>query len=667
MLIRLLSIVVVVVSLTPALRAQKTVQLPFAANDNSGSQWVLQQMGFLSMQGNQPIFGQAGMITINGQGVRWRENQAQQDEKTGEIILGEATSASLQVQRRVYFDSETGQVRIVDVLSNSTNRDINVNVQLQSSVNFGLNAAGTITDAKGKNNPPIAWAGQTPVGRTALSIFAGKGAKTLPNLQYQQGNNIVQAQIPVRIPAGKTAAVAHLHQVVGTQEEAAAYVKDMREAMLFRYLPASVRKAIVNFPVGGSFVGEREVLRGDTFDVIELRSGDLLKGTLQQPKWSLTTFYGLIELPPERVNGVINIGQFRPRQLLFTDKGEIFSGQLSGDVLAITLSGGQELKVPFSQIARVGYRVRDGQDDDAEEGSDKPMLVLRSGDRILVEAPTDPIEVFTRYGQLKLPPKSVVSIQFQSEEHGVHDVMLVDGSKFQGLVSTPSFRFKLAGAASGQQIDVSQPAMLALVLVPDEAAVSGETPVCRLVNGDLLAGRLEGSLKLEAAFDTLDLPGQQVRSVARRGEEGSDVQVSMWDGTSVSGQLDRPTMQLLLSGGTPVEVPLALLERYDNPRPRPADAMVQRVREIVGRLSADDFKDREAAERELVKLGPAIIPVLRELRDAQGPEAQSRIEAVLKTLESVKSDGSELQPRRERPNAVRFNVRQVEQGVVVFE
>jgi len=394
---------------------QKTVSLPYTANDNSGNQWVLQQMGLLNMQGNQPIFGQAGMLTVNGQNLRWRENQIQQDEKSGELIFGDASAANLIVQRRVYFDAESGYARVVDVFTNKTDREVSVTVQLQTHVNYGINAAGTIADPKGKNNPPIAWAGQTPVGRTALSIFAGKGAKFLPNIQYQQGNNMVQAQFPLKIPAGKSAAVGHLHGTTVTQDEAATYIKDMREALLFRYLPVNDRKSLVNFHSGSSFVGDREVLRGDTFDVVELRSGDLLKGTLQQKSWALTTFYGPVELPSDRVNGVINIGQFRPRQLVVTDKGEMFGGQLSTDTLAITLTGGQELKVPFSQIARVGYRLRAGESERTEDVAGQSVVILRSGDRMVVEPLTEPIEVFTRYGQLKLPPKSLVSIQFQSE------------------------------------------------------------------------------------------------------------------------------------------------------------------------------------------------------------------------------------------------------------
>lgn len=664
--------------------AQKSVSLPYTAADNSGNQWVVQQMGFINMQGNQPIFGQAGMIQVNGQSVRWRENQVQQDERSGEIIFGEANSANLSIQRRVHLDAESGYARVADVFTNKTDREISVNVQLQTHVNFGINSAGTINDPKGKNNPPIAWAGQTPVGRTALSIFAGKGAKLLPNIQYQQGNNMVQAQYALRVPPGKTLAIAHLHGTVGTPEEAAAYVKDMREPRLFHHLPPSIRKTLVNFPSGATLVGDREVLRGDTFDVVELRSGDLLKGTLQQKTWALTTFYGAVELPADRVHGVINVGQFRPRQLVVTDKGEMFGGQLATDTLAITLSGGQELKVPFSQISRVGYRLRAGESDEPEEVAGKSVVILRSGDRMVVEPPTAPIEVFTRYGPLKLPPKSVLSIQFQSEDHGVHDVLLVDGSKFQGLVATPTFTLRLAGGASGQQIEVTQASLLAVVISRGEATFDPDAANCRLANGDLLVGRLEGTLELETAFDTLELPGPQVRAVTRRTEEGGDVQVTLWDGTSVSGQLNSPTLPLMLAAGTAVEVPVALLNRYQNPRPRPADAMVKRVHEVVAKLSADDFKDREAAEQELLKLGPAIIPVLKEVRNAQGPEAQSRIDAVLKKLESAKSDAGAgparpgggrvvAQPvmeddcEQDEQMQVRFGVQQVEHGVLICE
>ena len=89
---------------------------------------------------------------------------------------------------------------------------------------------------------------------------------------------------------------------------------------------------------------------------------------------------------------------------------------------------------------------------------DKPVVMLRSGDRIGSQPPTAEIDVVTRYGTLKLPPKAISTIVFQSEEHGVHDVLLADGSKFAGLVSADSLTMKLAVTGGGPEQMVKFPA-----------------------------------------------------------------------------------------------------------------------------------------------------------------------------------------------------------------
>src|SRR5262245_49788152 len=83
-----------------AVRAPGTVTLPQTINDNSGNQWIIYQQGLMRQQGNMPLFGQAAMLTINGNQPSSNNNQARLDEKTGEYILENMNSAGLQVTRR---------------------------------------------------------------------------------------------------------------------------------------------------------------------------------------------------------------------------------------------------------------------------------------------------------------------------------------------------------------------------------------------------------------------------------------------------------------------------------------------------------------------------------------------------------------------------------------
>ncbi|HYO08189.1 MAG TPA: hypothetical protein VER17_04395 [Tepidisphaeraceae bacterium] len=633
--------------------AAGAISMPHSVTDASGNQWMIYPTGWVQLQGNQPLFSQAGMFTINGSQPGMRNNQAKLDDKTGEVVFENMSIAGYQLTRRILVDKEGSYIRYVDILKNPKAQDESVNVQLASNLNFGIEAGQNIQDPRRKDNA-IGFTTSNGNGRAIVDMYAGKGSKLLPNISYQQGNNTVQAQIQVAVPAGKEVAIVHLHGIVATPEQGVQFVEKFKEGKLLASLPAELRKAVVNFSAGQGFINDRELLRGDLFDVVEIRGGDQMRGSIKEQSFKLTTFYGDVELPASRVVGVINVGEFRPRQLIVTVDGEIFGGKLAKETLDLEMGTGQTTQIPLSQVTRAGYRKRDGEPE--EWTFDKPFVSLRSGERVGVEMPADPIEVVTRYGVLKLDPKSIATVVFQSEEHGVHDIHLTDGSKFAGLVSAAQFEMKLstgssttrpagdgggaaaaagAGAASPAPQVVRFPASSVSRIQfagPPAEAARDDAPTLTLMNNDTLVGGLVGAMKLDTAFDTLTIDAGQVRKLGRGKEGALDVQVTLWDASIVSGQLQEPTLTCQLESGVTVGIPVALVEEYNQPQPQPATGMIDKIKATVGQLNSDDWKVRDRAEAELTAMGPVVTGVLRQLRATQPPEAQQRIDQILASV-----------------------------------
>ncbi|HSV14616.1 MAG TPA: hypothetical protein VLI90_10165, partial [Tepidisphaeraceae bacterium] len=104
--------------------------------------------------------------------------------------------------------------------------------------------------------------------------------------------------------------------------------------------------------------------------------------------------------------------------------------------------------------------------------------------------------------------------------------------------------------------------------------------------------------------------------------------------TVFSGQLQSPDVQCHLASGVDVRVPIALIQNYSNPQSKAPTMMLDRIKAIVADLNADDWKQRDNAEHQLVNLGPAVAGTLKSLREKQPPEAQQRIDSVLKQLEN---------------------------------
>jgi hypothetical protein len=116
-------------------------------------------------------------------------------------------------------------------------------------------------------------------------------------------------------------------------------------------------------------------------------------------------------------------------------------------------------------------------------------------------------------------------------------------------------------------------------------------------------------------------------------DNAPDVSVTTWDGTVFSGQLESPDVVCHLGSGVDVRVPVALIAAYNNPVSKAPTMMLERINAIVADLNADDWKQRDAAEKQLLTLGPGVAGTLKGLRDKQPPEAQQRIDSVLKQLD----------------------------------
>jgi hypothetical protein len=227
-----------------------------------------------------------------------------------------------------------------------------------------------------------------------------------------------------------------------------------------------------------------------------------------------------------------------------------------------------------------------------------------------------------------------IGVQVPAYEHGIHEIALSDGSKFAGLVASEKFEMKLS-AAGNNNTSVTFPASAVgrIQFSPKVEDLDDSSPTLTLSNEDVLVGTLAGNLKLETAFDVLKLDAGQIKTLRHTKGSVQDVQVTLWDETTVSGQLAETELTCNLRCGVAMKVPVALVEEYSQPTPQPSGQIVEKAKQLVSELSAEDWKARDRAETALVGLGPVIIPTLKQLRGGQKEEAQQRIDAVLKTLE----------------------------------
>ena len=116
-------------------------------------------------------------------------------------------------------------------------------------------------------------------------------------------------------------------------------------------------------------------------------------------------------------------------------------------------------------------------------------------------------------------------------------------------------------------------------------------------------------------------------------ESVQDVQVSLWDGTTFSGQLREPELSCKLASGVQIKVPIALLEEYSQPQPQPSALMLEKIKSLVAQLNNDDWHERDRAQAALTAMGPVAQSVLKQMRPDQPAEAQKTIDLILQKFE----------------------------------
>jgi hypothetical protein len=605
------------------------VQLPRVLNDQRGSTWDIQADGSIGDGGNDLYDGGSQLFLDGQEQFQNGSGQAAFDPSRNEVIVGPISIRSLRVTRRIAVDAPNSFIRYAEVLENPANQPVRVQLRVYFNMGGCVQNVQPFTEERGPKRQIGLAVGD---GNNSLAILgAGRGARIVPRFAPQMGSDNVDLFYDVEIPARQTALIVHVEARRANIAECVDFLERAKERDLLKSLPRELTGRLANFRGASQLAGDLDVLRGEMTDVIELRGGDAYRGTIKVEKFRLKTTFGWVELPAQRIIGLVNVGDFRPRQLLITQDGEIFGGELESRQLPIELTGGQALAVPLSQIARASYRK--GPHEPEEWTFDKPMVVLRSGDRMIVQPPARPLEVVTRYGLLKLPVDVVASAVLASEEHGVHEIMLTDGSRFSGLVAGDSFEMKLA--IGGQAVRVAAAGIARLRLAgrtsePDDALAS-----LSLANGDTLAGTITGTLKLDTAFSTLNLASGEIRRLARGKGSVQDVQVTLWDQTTVSGQLQEPDLHCKLACGVEMKVPVALVDEYVQPRPSPSAAATRAIEKLAADLNADDWQVRDEAQKKLTDMGPVVIGALKQLRPRQSPEGQQRIDQIVQAVEAA--------------------------------
>jgi hypothetical protein len=107
----------------------------------------------------------------------------------------------------------------------------------------------------------------------------------------------------------------------------------------------------------------------------------------------------------------------------------------------------------------------------------------------------------------------------------------------------------------------------------------------------------------------------------------------MWNGSTYRGRLVETDLTFVLApGGPTVKAKIAHVASITRPYALPGPQTRKKVAKLIAQLGAESYKDREAATKELVKMGKGIVFLLEKHRNDRDAEVRLRIGHIIKKL-----------------------------------
>jgi len=383
------------------------------------------------------------------------------------------------------------------------------------------------------------------------------------------------------------------------------------------------------------FFAAANVTRLPLADRAETTDSSVLKGTIQNTQYALTTTFGKIDLPAAKVVGIVHRRKStaatqpgRPRVWLILTDGQVLAGLLVDPEIVFTVGPDSTLRIPISKLRQCAYRISKLRP--IVSAITGPVVVLRDGHRLKIAEPTAGLHLQTAWGMVPLPPKSLLRIDAVEPKGAHHRARFVGGSSATGALPA---KLTLT-LALGSKLTVERSEVVRLVGGAEPATTSGSATMV-LRNGDRLTGRFARELlTVRTEFGDASVHAPGLTSIQFDAQKPTSATVLAWDGAKLRGTLVGAAIAFQISAGGPkVNVPVGAIASITQATPSPPAEALKKLEHLVARLGAESWKDREAAQQALVKMDRKIVLLLKAyLKKEADPEVRQRLQEIIKAL-----------------------------------
>lgn len=606
----------------------KPINFDYPMNDGAGVSWQINSYGGVTGNGNGTAYGNAMQLTINNN--NFNGNAGWANAAGDEVEIGPFVFNNVQVHRRVKVYKDAGMARWVDIIQNTSNAEIAVNYRLNTYYNwspnrwltntggaaFGDKDTMILTDINsgGQNIPSV------------LHFVADLKAKVRPRVQAN--SNQYSSEYTLNIPAGGAVLLCHFEFQAGA-DALAKTMTTFKAAKYVRDIPQAGRRLIanLNLPFGPQDI---ELERSDVSDSILLKNGDPIFGKVTNESFDVETLFAKLTVPSKKLVGMVASasGDEETVRFILSD-GQVVSGKCGDAKLKLTLPTGGDLLIPLGRIKNWSYQLTAEKPE--EFTNTEPLVVLRTGDQLAFDPQAAKLQFRSRNGLIDLNPADMLMVTLEDANNGVHRAHFLNGSKLAGMLEPQEISLSLS---LGHKLQVQRDMVTRLRFAPEEV-IDESLTLAVLSNEDQLFGAVtDGTLSLVSEFNTVPLKPATIRSF--KFDNGAAA-VQFWDNTVLRGHLEQEELTFQIMPGPALKIPISQIVSMQRGQALLPEEMIKKVEQLVGRLGAESYKDRQSATEELAKMGVDIAPQLQKHLDNSDPEVRQRIEDILERIGAKKT------------------------------
>lgn len=639
--------------------------------DKLGNSWNFQANGKLGRIGLSMMNGGAE-LRVNNNEFLCPQPMMTQD---GKEFVFPGTHSGLTITRRVRLDEKSGVVRYLEIFHNPSANDVKADVELRTNISGTYKAYVTEQGNPGaavleKSETGLLLTPSSPSQRTAYLLTLRSPGSPLKPAISSQNRYLLSAHYQITAPAGETVCLLHTMAQVAEpkaldRKTLAGVFEPGRLQKFVSGIPREFRGRLANFSLGQEAQGlallaatsleSLDVKRGRK-DILAVGAATRLVGSSTCGKLSVTTDYGVSEIPFEDVDAVVGGNRgLRERGKVFLRGGQVYGGAIQADALKFVLHNGNVMDLDVSNLDRLVRAQQPADKDSPWPAGVAAFLETHSGDRLALTATDAKLSLISPWGALTLSLADILSISSPDSEPVGYWVQLRNGSQFYAYLSGEPFQFT-ADRFGAKSIPSSQ--IRALVSRqafeaaddPKSSSSAGNVdwqnprltqPYLTLRGQQRLVGRvLDPALHILPEGEALNLAPENIRFLVNLSEDLESteavtptVRAELWGGGVVAGELRERVLTVDVLG-TPWRVPVGDISQVVVPTPRVSDASRAEIAKWIRQLGDDNWQARERASQELVEFGYLAKPQLLEAFTAtEDPEVSRRVELLLAPLE----------------------------------